>query len=143
MSINQGPEIENRQTGKSGEELLSRMRGLAKEVIRPLETISFENENAEVLEALSVLDQIESSSRFAAGRSLHKASSLGFRRLHLEMNLSQLKASAGEKIVFDSVNPGMETEPMERLGAKIEDEEKRKIHKAEKALRHLLALNEC
>jgi hypothetical protein len=59
------------------------------------------------------------------------------------MNLSQLKASAGEKIVFDSVNSGMETKPMERLGAKIEDEEKRKIHKAEKALRHLLALNEC
>ena len=143
MSTNQGPEIENRQTGKSGDELLSRMRGLAKEVIRPLETISSENENADVLEALSALDQIESSSRFAAGRSLHKASSLGFGRLHLEMNLSQLKASAGEKIVFDSVNPGMETEPMERLGAKIEDEEKRKIHKAEKALRHLLALNEC
>ncbi len=143
MSTNQGPEIENRQTGKSGEELLSRMRGLAKEVLRPLETISFENENVEVLEALSVLDQIESSSRFVAGRSLHKASSLGFSRLHLEMNLSPLKASVGEKIVFDSVNSGMETKPMERLGAKIEDEEKRKIHKAEKALRHLLALNEC
>ena len=143
MSTNQGPEIENQQTGKSGEELLSRMRGLAKDVLRPLETKSFENDNADVLEALSALDQIESSSRFAAGRSLQKASSLVFGRLHLEMNLSQLKASAGEKIVFDSVNPGMETEPIERLGAKIEDEEKRKIHKAEKALSHLLALNEC
>ena len=143
MSTNQEQKIENQQTGKSGEELLSRMRGLAKEVLRPLETKSFDNKTANNLEALSVLDQIESSSRFAIGRSLHKASSLGLGRLHLEMNLSQLKASAGEKIVFDSVNPGTETEPIERLGAKIEDEEKRKIYKAEKALRHLLALNEC
>ena len=143
MSTNQGPQIENQQTGKSSEELLSRMRGLAKEVLRPLEINSFEMENAEVLEALSVLDQFESSSRFAAGRSLHKASSLGFGRLHLEMNLYQLKASAGEKIVFDSVNHRMESEQIERLGAKIEDEEKRRILKAEKALRHLLALNEC
>ena len=75
MSTNQGPEIENQQTGKSGEELLSRMRGLAKEVLRPLETKSFENENADVLEALSALDQIESSSRFAVGRSLQKSTS--------------------------------------------------------------------
>ena len=143
MSTNQGPEIENQQTGKSGEDLLSKMRGLAKEVLRPLETKSFENENSDLLEALSALDQIESSSRFAAGRSLQNASSLGFGRLHLEMNLSQLKASAEEKIVFDSVNPRMEAEQIERLGAKIEDEEKRRIQKAEKALRHLLTLNEC
>ena len=42
-----------------------------------------------------------------------------------------MKASAGEKIVLDSVNPRIETEQIERLGPKVEDEEKRKKRKDE------------
>ena len=143
MSTNLEAQIEKQQSGKSSEELLSRMRVLAKEVLRPHETISFEKENTEVLEALRVLDQVESTSRFAAGRPFQNTSSFGLGRLHLEKNLSQLKASAGEKIVFDSGNPRVEAEQIERLGSVVEGEEKRKIHKAEKALRHILALDEC
>ena len=122
---------------------MSRIRVLAKEILQPRQAISFEKENTEVLAALSILNQVESTSRFAAGMPFQKTSSFGLGRLHLEKNLSQMKASAREKIVFDSVNPRMETEQIERLGPLAEGEEKRKIHKAEKALRHLLALNEC
>ena len=143
MSTNHEPQIKKQQSGKSNEEFLSRIRNLTKEVLRPRETISSEKENSELFVALNVLNQVESTSRFAVGRTFQNTSSFGLVRIDLENHLFQLKTSAGEKIVFDSVNPRVATERIERLGPVMEVEEKRKIHKAEKALRHLLALNEC
>ena len=64
-------------------------------------------------------------------------------RLLLEKNLGKLKFDPGEKWTLKSSNETLRKDPTGKLDPKSEVDEKRKLKKAEEAMRRLFALNEC
>ena len=143
MSNRQETQIEKRSTSKSSNELLSKIRLLAKEYIQPTLNKVRVNQSLELQEAMSVLNQVELASNFARNRSLQKSASRGLNRLLLERNLGKLKIDLGEKWTLESNNESLRTDSSGKLDPKAEADEKRKLKKAEEAMHRLLALNEC
>ena len=143
MSNRQETQIEKRSTSKTSNELLSKIRLLAKEYIQPTLNKVRVNQSLELQEAMSVLNQVELASNFARNRSLQKSVSRGLNRLLLERNLGKLKIDLGEKWTLESNNETLRKDPSGKLDTKSEVDEKRKLKKAEEAMHRLLALNEC
>jgi hypothetical protein len=143
MSNRQETQIEKRSTSKSSNELLSKIRLLAKEYIQPTLNKVRVNQSLELQEAMSVLNQVELASNFARNRSLQKSASRGLNRLLLERNLGKLKFDLGEKCKLESSKVTLRQDPTGKLDPKSVLDEKRKLKKAEEAMRRLLALNEC
>ena len=143
MSNHQENQIPKRDNSKSNFELLSKMRLRIKEKNRLGETEANNNDQLELKEAISLLDEIEEESNFARNRSLQKSASRGLNRLLLERNLGKLKIDLGEKWTLESNNESLRRDPSGKLDPKSEVDEKRKLKKAEEAMDRLLALNEC
>jgi hypothetical protein len=61
----------------------------------------------------------------------------------LERNLGKLKIDLGEKWTLESKNKSLRRDPSGKLDPKSEEDEKRKLKKAEETMHRLLALNEC
>ena len=137
---NQTPKCDN---SKSNFELLSKMRLRIKEKNRLGETETNKNDQLEYKKAINFLEEIEEESKFARKRSLQKSVSRVLNRLLLERNLGKLKIDLGEKWTLESNNESIRRDPSGKLDFKSEADEKRKLKKAEEAMHHLLALNEC
>ena len=143
MSNRQKNQIQKRDNSKSNFELLSKMRLIVKENNTPGETGVIINDHLELKKAISLLDEIEEVSNFARNRSLQKSASRGLNRLLLERNLGKLKFDLGEKCKLESSKVTLRQDPTGKLDPKSVLDEKRKLKKAEEAMRRLLALNEC
>ena len=143
MSNHQENQVPKRDNSKSNFELLSKMRLRIKEKNR-FGTIEVnKNDQLEFKKAINFLDEIEEKSKFARKRSLQKSVSRGLNRLLLERNLGRLKFDLGEKWTLESNNETLCKDPTGKLETKSEVDEKRKLKKAEEAMRRLLALNRC
>jgi len=143
MSNRQENQIQKRDNSKSNFELLSKIRLRVKENNIFGETGVNRNDQLELKEAISLLDEIEEESNFARNRSLQKSVSRGLNRLLLERNLGKLKFDLGEKCKLESSKVTLRQDPTGKLDPKSVLDEKRKLKKAEEAMRRLLALNEC
>ena len=143
MSNHQENQIQKRDNSKSNFELLSKIRLRVKEKSTLGETGVNKNDQLELKEAISLLDEIEEESNFARNRSLQKSASRGLNRLLLERNLGKLKFDLGEKWTLESSKVTLHQDPTGKLDPKSEVDEKRKLKKAEEAMHRLLALNEC
>ena len=143
MSNHQENQILKRDNSKSNFELLSKMRLRVKGKNRLGETGANKNDQLELKEAISLLDEIEEESNFARNRSLQKSASRGLNRLLLERNLGKLKFDLGQKCRLESSKATLWQNHTGKLDPKSEVDEKRKLKKAEEAMRRLLALNEC
>ena len=143
MPNHQENQITKRENSKSNFELLSKMRLRIKEKKRLGETETNKNEQLEYKKAINFLEEIEEESKFARKRSLQTSVSRGLNRLLLERNLGKLKIDLGEKWTLESNNESLRRDPSGKLDPKSEADEKRKLKKAEEAMHHLLALNEC
>ena len=143
MSNHQENQIPKRDNSKSNFELLSKMRLRIKEKNRLGETEANNNDQLEFKKAINFLEEIEEESKFARKRSLQKSVSRGLNRLLLERNLGKLKIDLGEKWTLESNNETLCKDPTGKLDTKSEVDEKRKLKKAEEAMRRLLDLNEC
>ena len=135
--------IQKRDNSKSNFELLSKIRLRVKGNNTLGESGVNRNDQLELKEAISLLDEIEEESNFAKNRSLQKSASRGLNRLLLERNLGKLKIDLGEKWTLESNNESLRRDPSGKLDPKSEADEKRKLKKAEEAMHRLLALNEC
>ena len=135
--------IQKRDNSKSNFELLSKIRLRVKGNNTLGESGVNRNDQLELKEAISLLDEIEEESNFARNRSLQKSVSRGLNRLLLERNLGKLKIDLGEKWTLESNNESLRRDPSGKLDPKSEVDEKRKLKKAEEAMHRLLALNEC
>jgi len=143
MSNQQENQIQKRDNSKSNFELLSKIRLRVKENNTLGETGVNRNDQLELKEAISLLDEIEEESNFARNRPLQKSASRGLNRLLLERNLGKLKFDLGEKCRLESSKVTLLQDPTGKLDPKSVLDEKRKLKKAEEAMRRLLALNEC
>ena len=143
MSNHQENYILKRDNSKSNFELLSKMRLRIKEKNRLEEIEANNNDQLEFKKAINFLEEIEEESKFARKRSLQKSVSRELNRLLLERNLEKLKIDLGKKWTLESNNESLRRDPSGKLGPKSEADEKRKLKKAEEAMHHLLALNEC
>ena len=143
MSNHHENQIQKRDNSKSNFELLSKIRLRVKEKNTFGETGVNRNDQLELKEAINLLDEIEEESNFARNRSLQKSTSRGLNRLLLERNLGKLKFDLGEKWTLESSKVTLHQDPTGKLDPKSEVDEKRKLKKAEEAMRRLLALNEC
>ena len=143
MSNHQENQIQKRANSKSNFELLSKIRLRVKENNILVETGVNRNDQLELKEAISLLDEIEEESNFARNRSLQKSASRGLNQLLLERNLGKLKFDLGEKCRLESSKVTLRQDPTGKLDPKSVLDEKRKLKKAEEAMRRLLALNEC
>jgi len=143
MSNQQENQIQKRDNSKSNFELLSKIRLRVKEKSTLGETGVNKNDQLELKEAISLLDEIEEESNFARNRPLQKSASRGLNRLLLERNLGKLKFDLGQKWTLESSKVTLRQDPTGKLDPKSEIDEKRKLKKAEEAMRRLLALNEC
>ena len=143
MSNHQENQIQKRDNSKINFKLLSKIRLRVKENNILVETGVNRNDQLELKEAISLLDEIEEESNFARNRSLQKSASRGLNRLLLERNLGKLKFDLGEKWTLESNNETLCKDPTGKLETKSEVDEKRKLKKAEEAMHRLLALNEC
>ena len=143
MSNHYENQILKRDNSKSNFELLSKMRLRIKEKNKLEKIEANKNDHLEFKKAINFLDEIEEESKFARKRSLHKSVSRGLNRLLLERNLGRLKFDLGEKWRLESNNKSLCRDPSGKLDPKSEADEKRKLKKAEEAMHHLLALNEC
>ena len=135
--------IQKRDNSKSNFELLSKIRLRVKGNNTLGESGVNRNDQLELKEAISLLDEIEEESNFARNRSLQKSASRGLNRLLLERNLGKLKFDLGEKCKLESSKVTLRQDPTGKLDPKSVLDEKRKLKKAEEAMRRLLALNEC
>ena len=136
-------QIPERDNSKSNFELLSKMRLRIKEKNKHAETEANNNDQLEFKKVINFLGEIEEESKFAKKRSLQKSVSRGLKRLVLERNLGKLKIDLGEKWTLVSANKSLRKDPLGKLNPKSEEDEKRKLKKAEEAMHRLLALNEC
>jgi len=143
MSNQQENQIQKRDNSKSNFELLSKIRLRVKEKSTLGETGVNKNDQLELKEAISLLDEIEEESNFARNRPLQKSASRGLNRLLLERNLGKLKFDLGQKWTLESSKVTLRQDPTGKLDPKSEIDEKRKFKKAEEAMHRLLALNEC
>ena len=128
---------------KSNFELLSKMRLRIKEKNNLGEIEANNNDQLEFKKAINFLEEIEKESKFARKRSLKKPVSRGLNRLLLERNLGKLKIDLGEKWTLESNNESLRGDSSGILDPKAEEDEKRKLEKAEEAMHRLLVLNEC
>ena len=135
--------IQKRDNSKSNFELLSKIRLRVKGNNTLGESGINRNDQLELKEAISLLDEIEEESNFARNRSLQKSVSRGLNRLLLERNLGKLKIDLGQKWTLESNNKALRKDSSGKLDTKSEVDEKRKLKKAEEAMHRLLALNEC
>jgi hypothetical protein len=143
MSNHQEKQILKRDNSKYNSEILSKMRLRIKEKNRFWETEINSNDQIEFKKAINFLDEIEEKSNFARKRSLQESVSRGLNRLLLERNLGKLKIDLGEKWTLESKNKSLRRDPSGKLDPKSEEDEKRKLKKAEETMHRLLALNEC
>ena len=143
MSNHQENQIPKRHNSIRNFELLSKMRLRIKEKNRLEEVEANNNDQLEFKKAVNFLEEIEEESKFARKRSLQKTVSRGLNRLLLERNLGKLKIDLGENWTLESNNESFRRDPSGKLDPKSEEDEKRKLKKAEEAMHRLLALNEC
>ena len=143
MSNYQENQIPKRDISKSKFEILSKMRLRIKEKNRLGETEANNNDQLEFKKAINFLEEIEEESKFARKRTLQTSVSRGLNRLLLERNLGKLKIDLGENWTLESNNESFRRDPSGKLDPKSEEDEKRKLKKAEEAMHRLLALNEC
>ena len=143
MSNHQENQIQKRDNSKSNFELLSKIRLRVKENNILGETGVNRNDQLELKEAISLLEELEGVSIFARNRTLQKSVSRGLNRLLLERNLGKLKFDLGQKCRLESSKVTLRQDPTGKLDPKSEVDEKRKLKKAEEAMHRLLALNEC
>ena len=143
MLLNQYTKVVGHITRKDGYQLLSRMRNWARDVTQPVRDGPMSSSAKEFQDALSVLEEAASNSRFAAQRRFSFEESRWFGRIRLELNLKELPNTTAVAISRDAEVKDQSIPQGPAMDEAAELEEKRKLIKAEQALRRLLAIQEC
>lgn len=127
----------------NGYSMLNRLRNLARRDVIPLAEDTKESNDTAFLNALSILGEAAASSALGRGRRFQMESPQWMGRICLEHNLDQIRRSAEQRMSGKSGAAEQNNKDSENWERSLELHEKRKMKKAEAALRRLLNIQEC
>ncbi len=127
----------------NGHSMLNRMRNLARRDVVPLVEAQKVPGETEFLDALSVLDDAAATSALGRGRRFEMEPPRWMGRICLEHNLEQIRQSAEMRMDEETGSAEKDDNNRRDWEQTLRSHEKRKMKKAEAALRRLLKIQEC